>query len=465
MANVLLQEIGNQIGYSISYDADLLRNRLISLPQDSVTVGKALSVIFELQNPRTSLIGKQLVVLKPIPSFAAPDSCLKTVSGHLMDHFTGLPIAGATVIDTRHHRMTVTNKDGAFILNLPCENDHMEISIEAIGYFTRTVSQPFAKDVLFQLQGTYLPLQEVIILSVPAEQLVKSVINKIPENYLQKPTNAQSFFREAVIKNGVTVGLSEAVFTVYNTAYFDTYSRDQVQLMKGRKFLASNYNDTIDFKIKGSLLSCFQLDVVKHRPTFLNINELRNYHFTFRNVLERDGDAIYVIAFHRDKDARGLPYAGTLYIDKESLSIRSVEFGLDKKNLKKMGESQFIIKKAKGVKTRFQGAKYTVNYTTVDGKLVMNHVRLETSFRVRNSNSFFYSDYETISEYVVNQFSTEDVVKIRNRDAFTSEGIFMEQPLKFDPSYWNGINYLPIDRSLLDASNELQMILSNQSPR
>lgn len=460
MANQILTEVGDKIGYSITYNADFLNNRIVQISSDSASVYEILTIIFESKKLQISIIGNQLVVHEKIGFTFLEDSCHRVFTGRLYDVLTGKPVPRATINELRSGQMTVSNGDGKFVINMPCQNDDLLIEIDAMGFHSKQVDLKMDEELGdVGLEGDYITLQEVIILSVPAEQLIKSVLKKIPINYLQKPTNASAFFREAVLKNGQVVTLSEAVFGVYNTPYTTSSRNDQVQLLKGRKFTDPIYIDTVDFKIKGSLRSCFELDVVKNRPGFLDQNQFnKHYTYSFKNVVEFGGNPIYVIEFKRKEYADGFPYEGILYIDRTTLAIRAVEFELSRKMLKGK-EDRFVVKRGKGTKTRFQRAQYYINYTMVDGQLAMNYVSLKTEFKVRKKKNLFYADYETLSEYVVNRFKTEDVNKIRSRDVFTSGKVFMDQPMAFDKEYWEGVNYLPIDQPLLESSELLKKIL------
>src|SRR5690606_25945029 len=109
-----------------------------------------------------------------------------------------------------------------------------------------------------------------------------------------------------------------------------------------------------------------------------------------------------------------------------------------------------------------QNARYHVHYTDVEGKLAMNYASFTSSFKVRRKNSLFADKYETMSEYAVNKFRPEDASRIRAKDSFAAEKIFMDQPIEYSDSYWQGINFLPLEKSLLEASAELQKIISEK---
>ncbi|MCR9253069.1 MAG: hypothetical protein NXI20_21835, partial [bacterium] len=66
MANQILTEVGDKIGYSITYNADILNNRVVRIPSDSASVYEILTIIFESKKLQISIIGNQLVVHEKI---------------------------------------------------------------------------------------------------------------------------------------------------------------------------------------------------------------------------------------------------------------------------------------------------------------------------------------------------------------------------------------------------------------
>lgn len=458
MASDLLRKVGKDIGYSISYDSDFLDERPITIQSEEITLRRLLDYIFDRDDLKFQIIGNQLVVyLKD--NHTASDTCYKLIRGQVLDALTGDPIPKASVKSLNADLMTVTNHDGKFVLSLPCQSISSEVSILAPGYHSRLIRDLNTINLgAILMEGSYVTLQEVMILSVPVEQIVGKVLRNLQNNYMPRATNSTAFFREAILKNGKLAALSEAVFHVYNRSYFSNKNRDQAQLLKGRRFNDLIYLDSVAFKIKGSLRSCFDLDVIKNPPAFLTPSKaMDQYDYELRDIVDFDGHITYVIDFERREKVDGLPYRGTMYIDKEKFSLQSISFELDSKRLK--DHDFFVVKTPKGMETRFLGSEYFVNYTAVKGRLAMNYASIKAQFKVKAGRGLRFSKFQTISEYVVNRFETEDVQKIRSRDTFISGRVFMDEPLTYDPDYWRGINYLPIDTPLTRVSDQLKHIL------
>jgi len=458
----VLSTLGNELGVSVSYNADFLKEGKITIQSDSLQLREVIDSLFFKKNLKFRLIGNQLVVYESVEEALALDTCYQAMEGRLIDGFTEQGLERATIKELYTNQLTVSNKDGKFRINVPCDQDNIQLEISAMGYRSRFISQPVAGEMgPIIMEGDYIALKEVLILSLQADLLLEAVLKKVCDNYVNQPTKATSFFREAILKNNKMVALSEAVFDVYNQSYGTIGKRDLTHLIKGRKFIDHSNIDTVDFKMKGSLRSCLELDVVKQQPYFFNLNSYEDtYQYTFNTIVEYNGRDMYVINFRHRPTAEGLPYEGKMFIDKELKSLVSIEFELNRRSMRKT-DDDFVVKKSKNVKTKFQSAYYHVHYTDVDGKLAMNYAYFTNSFKVKKKNSMFSAKYETIGEYVVNKFRMEDVDKIKPRETFPAEKIFMDEPMEYSDSYWRGINFLPINKPLLESSDELQKILSS----
>ena len=457
--SAILQRAAAYLENDISYNADLLKEETLSIPQDSLPLGCLLGLLFNIDKPEIQLIGNQLVVYESLASPAVVDSCFQTIEIVIKDTITNSPVAKATIHELSSGRLTTTNVDGKFHLVLPCNVENPLLQVDAIGYRSKIVSRELGSQEYIFLEGDHITLKEVIISTIIPERLMKQVIAEIPRNYLQKPTKARAFFREAILKDEKLATLSEAVFDVYHSAYDGSTQVAQAQLIKGRRFYYPIHNDTIQFKVKGSLQSCFDLDAIKNPPPFLDQETFtESYEFNFQDIQEFNGQDLYVISFKRKKLARDLPYEGTLYIDKEKRRLIALNFGMEKKAIRRAGGS-FIVKRKKGTKIRLLDARYHVNYTEVEERLVMNYVNLRTHFKVRKKRNFFSAKYETLSEYVVNQFDTNAVNRISKKETFSAERVFIDEPLEYRDEYWQGMNFLPIDQPLIEASEELKKIV------
>src|SRR5690606_35443096 len=130
----------------------------------------------------------QLVVYESAEEPLNLDTCYRTVSAVLVDGFTEQALARVSVKELQTNQLTVTNRDGKFLIKVPCDLEHVQLEISAIGYRSRFINQRAgdALDVIV-LQGDYLTLKEVYILSVHAEKLMEEVLNGVCDHYMNSP--------------------------------------------------------------------------------------------------------------------------------------------------------------------------------------------------------------------------------------------------------------------------------------
>jgi TonB-dependent receptor len=137
-----LKEVARQIGTGISYDADLLKDRSISIHITNVSLQEALRKILAGTGLEGFLTKEGALSLKKLP----PPPGTRTVTaggisleGHVTDAANGLPLAGVTVTVKGTKAVTTTNAEGAFVIKVADLASILVVSY--IGYEKREVGQ------------------------------------------------------------------------------------------------------------------------------------------------------------------------------------------------------------------------------------------------------------------------------------------------------------------------------------
>lgn len=108
---------------------------------------------------------------------------------------------------------TITNKDGAFLLNFKGEEDILSVSF--IGYKTESVninkSSGFIK---IQMKPSPIQLDEIVISNLSASDLFKKTIEKIPDNYPIEPVLLQTYYRGKVSEKDTLLYMDESAFNI-----------------------------------------------------------------------------------------------------------------------------------------------------------------------------------------------------------------------------------------------------------
>jgi hypothetical protein len=452
--------ISNKLGYSFSYDATLLRKRLVYLDSNSSTLRKLLYSIFEDSTINIAVHKRQILIYRNQfiqQKNPCDDGFLFT--GKILDERLFEPVPYAAIKIDQYNQHTVANEDGIFAFNIPCKVDKLKVEIYALGYSKESQVVNVSNEPLnIFLPPTIISLQEVIIRSVEPEIVINKCLELIQENYTESPTNGVAFFRETVHKNDSLVGVSEAIFELYKEPYLSS-KKDKLKLLKGRKFINRSQLDTVDFKLKGSLNSCLMLDVVKNLPSFLASGNFDIYDYKFDDILNYNDKLVYKIDFAPKEGIREFYYQGSLYIDEGNYALHAVEFQIDP-SLLYLARSEMVFKKSNRLRTKPLRATYSIQYQEVGARLTLSYVRMDLDMRVRQRGKLFGARYTSSAEMVINKVDVNNSVQINRQEVFSLDKIFLDQPMVFDLNFWKGFDFLPLDKPLLQAVHALEELLN-----
>ena len=452
-ASELLNELTEKLNINISYNSNYLHERAIDIGSDSISLASVLSKVFQRDSVPYKIIGNQLAIydLDQIPV-----NCYQSNYGEIKDLLTQHPLEHVNITETQTGFKTVSNGDGRFLVEIPCGYDSLHLTISTPGYRELLLKIPVNEDLCkLNLEGTYVSLQEVIVRGIPAQDIMQMSYSKIKNNYLDKEANASAFFREIIYRNKKLVKLSEGAFKVHRRPYHAASNQDRFSIRKSRRIVNRSLLDTLEFKIKGSLKSCLELDIVKNRPSFYSgSTSLEHYEYHYEDMLTDGQKLHYVIGFKKKSNSSDLPYQGVMVIDSETLAITSITFDLDTKRLRNM-MNPFLVKASKGYKAQLKSANYFVSYSLVEDRLALNYVSLETSYKVKRNKGPFSVQYKTQSELLTNSYNLEAVSEIRNSEAFQLDQVFLDEPQTLDQKYWEGLGAIPLEQKLLKASSKL----------
>lgn len=140
----------------------------VSLQVHQQTVEAILNQILKKQGLKYEITDKHIVIYKHINAGSVNQKVKKTVSGTIVDE-TGLPVAGANVIEKGTTNGSITDMDGKFIL--PVSSDAV-LEVSYIGFLTAEV-QVRDKDVLnIVLKEDAQKLEEVVVVGFGTQKKV-----------------------------------------------------------------------------------------------------------------------------------------------------------------------------------------------------------------------------------------------------------------------------------------------------
>ena len=259
---------------------------------------------------------------------AAPLFGQFAVEGIVTDGATGafVPFAQVRVLGTGSG--TLTNEEGRFSLQIAGPDT---LLVAAIGYDSRRVPvRRTDSDLTIALDTRTYSLAEVLIVPVTAEEILTQALAAIPQNYGHEPVLMQAFYRELIAQNGEYAALNEAVVDLYKTANGpEPQQQDQVRLVKGRRRgdapKIPNLSLTLGpggiHRLSGTAVTGQQM-----LESFLDPDHFKLYTYELTGVQAYQGRQVYEIRFDQERRLRKKLYAGTIYVDVETLAFVSIAY-------------------------------------------------------------------------------------------------------------------------------------------
>lgn len=382
-----------------------------------------------------------------------------TVNGTIIDGDNNTPLVFATISVKNTNIATVSNIDGEFTLKISEAIKDPVLEVMYIGYNNKEISvsdlRTEGRNNTISLTQAPIPIAEVVIKPISAEEIIYYAIENMDKNYENVPNQMTSFYRETIKKNRNYVSIAEAVVEIFKAPYNSDFRFDLAKVYKGRKNIEESKLDTVLFKLQGGPVTTLQLDVAKNRTSIFTKEEMKNYDYTLETIVVIDEKPHYVIEFHQNINADSPLFLGKLFIEMESFALSEAEFSI---NLEDEDEaaSIFIRKKPLGMKVTPEMASYRVKYREQDGKWYFSYARAEVKFKVNWNKKLFNSHYTTMSEIAITDRTGEEVVKFVPKERLRKGDIFTEELAAFaDPDFWGDYNVIEPDQSIESAIRRL----------
>jgi len=306
-----------------------------------------------------------------------------------------------------------------------------------------------------ELSQATIPIAEVVIKPISAEDIILNSIYNMDENYENVPNQMTSFYRETIRKNRSYVSIAEAVVEIFKAPYSSEFRFDLAKVYKGRKNVEETKFDTVLFRLQGGPVTTLQLDIAKNRRTLFSEEAMESYIYSLDNIIMIDNKLHYVIEFHQKKDVDIPLFLGKLFIEMESFALTEAEFTF---NLDDEDEaaSVFIRKKPLGMKVTPETASYRVKFREQEDKWYFSYARAEVKFKVNWKKKLFNSHFTTMSEIAITDRTEEEVVKFIPKERLKRGDIFTEELAAFaDPDFWGDYNVIEPDQTIESAIRRL----------
>lgn len=387
------------------------------------------------------------------------------LKGKIVDKKTGvnLAYAGLTVVGT--NISTISNSEGDFSIKISKEIDNPKIKISFIGYKNKVVTLADLKPdkPRIELESTSVQLPELNVISKDAEVLIRAVLEKRGVNYFNAQTIMMAFYRETIRKNkSAYVSLSEAVIEI-NKQPYTSFKPDAVRLYKSRKKTDYNKLDTLAFKLQGGPYNSLYLDIMKNPDYIFTDDMITNYEFTFDHSSHEDNRLIYVLDFRQRPGVKNPMYYGKLYIDAQSLALKSAVFSLNITD-KDAAAEMFIKKKPFNARAYPTETKYRIDYLEKDGKWYYAYSRIELGIKIIWKKKLFNTNYFSTVEMAVTDWGQGAEKKSFDfKDKLKPSVIIGDEASGFtDPKFWGEFNVIEPERSIDTAIKKIQKQLEKK---
>ncbi len=383
------------------------------------------------------------------------------VSGLVTDATNGEPLAGASV--TMDSLQVVTNDDGYFTLKSDALGQ--TLTVTHVGYRSQRINVATAgragtpaeaQQVRVRLQPASIALQEVLVTTENARDLVRSAIRLIPRNYSTKAELHQCFYREMVMKRQNYISVAEGVIDMYKTDYRRGAGRDRVAISKGRRLLSPKRSDTVSVKVMGGPVTALQLDVVKNTEFLLNNEELDLYDMKMEQPTTIGDRAQYVVSISPRVVMPYALYYGRLYIDQQTRAFTRAELSLDMSDRAK-ATNMMLVKKPATLRFKPKELSCVVDYRLCDdGMTRISYVRTTFRFNCDWRRRLFATSFAAFCEMAVTSTADGEARPIQGRASFDQRDAFFDKVDYFlDPAFWQDYNIIEPTESLDKAVGKL----------
>lgn len=367
-----------------------------------------------------------------------------------LDEKDPLPYASISVL--RQTIGTISNTDGDFELKVPQSMINDTLIVSCMGYrqFRLPVRAVTGEPVTIYLQPSTIQLQEVKVMYIGPEEILRRMEAKIGINYAEKPQIMTSFYREVLKQDRNYIDVAEAVMDIRKASYHNLAIEDKVKFIKGRKSMNVKPFQFVDFKIQGGPYYITKLDVIKTLDSFLDPEYIQFYKYTLEEIIEHDNRPTYVISFKPKGKEENIHYQGRLYVDMSSFALVKAEFGMNRIGLK-VAQQTLIQKKPKGFHVRPVEVQYRVNYRRSESRWHLSNAQASIVFRVRSKKDRINSLFHSVSDLLVTDFKPDEGTRFKRNELFGSRDIFTEMISNHGDQFWGDYNTIKPSQDLRKA--------------
>jgi uncharacterized membrane protein required for colicin V production len=446
--------LANKTHLDFTYNTSLIpHQKKVTATFDSIPLSIILDSLLKKPLVQYCIIDNQLVFYEKNDSTrysAAKIQKARTIIGKIVDGANGRVLPYSSVSILNQNIGVISNEDGIFIFKIPT-NYHMDtLVISHLGYYLYKIPIAGIKDTrVYKMNERSVSLPEILIRSIPASEVIRRAVVNIPNNYFRGPFLMRSFYREIVKRDKKYMSYTEAILDIYKRPMRPTLFRNEVKVVKERKFNNLKLQDTLNFKLKGGIDAILKLDVIRNPLEFLELHN-KTYHYSLVNMQFVDGRLTFVIRFTPIDETEKPVFEGEMYIDAKSYAILQIRFGYSKKSLRKL-RNVFVVKTSRYIKSYPTENQYIVSYKSFDGKYYIHHIVGTIGLKVKRKNKWLASHYLVTFEMIGTDIENKRPIRFVASEIIKPNKIFSDMISRGETRFWRNENIIPPETDVIKA--------------
>ncbi len=371
------------------------------------------------------------------------------ISGKILNSKSKAPVAYANIGIAGKSLGTVSNDRGEYEFHLPASHYADTLSISCVGFATFSIQIQDIKNLnefdVFLQAKTYAIGEVVIREKMTAKTIVENAMKRIPNNYINKASLADGFYREYFKENDEFVAFAEASVSIYDDKGYGNVKETSRERVKINELRVSDILNEGDYVLYIDISYALRSNPVRNVGYWEKYAKKTNYHVAALKVDSLsyfDNSLVYCISYHLNSKKRG-DYKGRLFIRINDFALLRME--MNATNLKAhelngaphKSEAVYIFKEHRD--------KLYLNYISA------NH---EVSYVVNERNY----DLKFYSELTINDIRTDNVIAIPANNKVPDKSIFYQPRYRtFDPDFWTTYNLFEKSPANTPIINDLQI--------
>ncbi len=341
---------------------------------------------------------------------------------------------------------TITNEDGLCKI----KGQQKEVIISAIGYKMDTIKLTGKNEIeIIRLHPVNysLPLVEVKAKGFSAEKIVEAAITKLKDNYLQKPYNANLFYRHSSLnKQDSLVYQSESILKFYDSKGYRkrgwrNVASSRYAKLEQARITVGKQEKKMELQELGKIFVFWSHEPIVTNDKPLSKNSINAYDYKLVGVKKFMGKDVFDIEFvctklkSRFAGLSSLKYMkGRIYINKEDYAIIRYEheylmdYEFSGKHPKKRGNlnERTIINSLRIEIFSKNPDGYYLSYAKENNRNERQNTLLNGKKDIRKGS--------VIKEYQFFDITTDNVESL-------NENLFkINDQTKYNPDYWKQFN-------------------------